>query len=295
MNKTKRFLVALGSVFCLVLLGSSAFSGELSEQYPPITMGASFHPMGWSSYEASQLIGHYVRTSTGGTLGQIDGFVIDKTNGRVALVVLSDVPNIGGEVLAVPYCSITRVGPNTWGFNPGSMEVGLAAVADYVYEDPYVYALTYHPSWSKFYGLPSEIDTAWLTEIYRHYGQVPYWTAKGEQEPQAMELYESNRLMGARVQLSGGDTAGRINDFVIDSSDGRIAFLVLSDVPGRDDSLVAVPFGILSARGGDTFVLNTTQEDLAMASSFDESVHLENSRWAGDVYRHFGQQPYWTE
>src|SRR4030042_526680 len=94
-NKTKRVLVALGSVFCLVLLGSNAFSQGLSEQYPPIT--------------------------------------------------LSDVTNIGGEVLAIPYSSVTKVGPNTWGFNPGSMEVGLAAGAGYLYQDPYVYALTYYP------------------------------------------------------------------------------------------------------------------------------------------------------
>jgi sporulation protein YlmC with PRC-barrel domain len=295
MNKTKRVFVAIGSVFCLVLLGSSAFSQGLSEQYPPITVGTAFEPMGWSSYEASELIGHRVTTPTGAILGQIRSLVIDRTNGRIALVILSDVPNIGGEVLAIPTSSVTKVGPNTWRFNPGSMEIGLAAGAGYVTQDPYVYALTYHPSYSEFYGLPSDIDIAWLTEIYQHYGQVPYWTEKGEQEPKAMELCESDRLMGAEVKLPGGDVAGRINDFVIDSSDGRIAFLVLSDVPGRPTTLVAVPFGTLTTRSGDAFVLNTTQEHLAAARSFDESRDLNNSRWAGDVYRYFGQQPYWTE
>jgi sporulation protein YlmC with PRC-barrel domain len=294
MNKTKKILITLGSVFCVVLFGSSAFSQALSEQYPPITVGAAFQPLGWSSYEASELIGYHVITPTGATLGQINSLVIDRTNGRVALVVLSDVPNIGGEVLAIPYSSLTKVGPNTWGFNPGSMEVSLAAGAGYVYQDPYVYALTYHPSYSEFYGLPSEIDAAWLTEIYRHYGQVPYWKEKEGKEPKAMELYKSDRLMGAEVKLADGDAAGKINDFVIDSSDGHIAFLVLSDVPGRSTALVAVPFSILTSRGGDAFVLNTTQDHLAMARSF-ESGHLNNSRWAGDVYRYFGQQPYWTE
>jgi len=33
MNKTERVLVVLGSVFCLVLLGSSAFSQGLSEEF----------------------------------------------------------------------------------------------------------------------------------------------------------------------------------------------------------------------------------------------------------------------
>jgi hypothetical protein len=30
-------------------------------------------------------------------------------------------------------------------------------------------------------------------------------------------------------------------------------------------------------------------------SGFNELVDLNNPRWAGDVYRYFGQQPYWTE
>ena len=82
---------------------------------------------------------------------------------------------------------------------------------------------------------------------------------------------------------------------MIDSSEGRIIFLVLSDVPGRSTSLVAVPFSTLSARDGGALVLNTTQEQLALASSFDESEDLNNPRRAGDIYRYFGQQPYWTE
>lgn len=42
------------------------------------------------------------------------------------------------------------------------------------------------------------------------------------------------------------------------------------------------------------FVLNTSREYLALASGFDESSDLDNPRWAEDVYRYFGQEPYWT-
>jgi sporulation protein YlmC with PRC-barrel domain len=251
--------------------------------------------MGWNPYEASWLIGHYVRTTTNATLGQISSLVIDRTNGRVALVVLSDVPNIGGEVLAIPYSSITNIGADTCDFNSGSMEIGAAPGVGYLNQDPTVYALTHYPSYSEFYGLPSGMDVAWLTEIYRHYGQPPYWTEGGAQPPAAIELFETNKLMGAEVQLPDGNAAGRINDFVIDSSDGRIAFIVLSDVSGRPATLVAVPFGILSARGENVFVLNTTKEQLALARGFDESNDMNSIQWAGDVYRYFGQQPYWTE
>ena len=295
MNKMEKVVFVLGSIFCLVFLGSSAFSQGYSSEFPAGAVGPTYQPMGWSPYEASWLIGHHVRTTTNGALGQISSLVIDKTNGRVALVVLSDVPKIGGEVLPIPYGSITNIGGETFNFNPGSMEIGVAPGAYYLNEDPTVYALTYHPSWSKFYGLPSVMDVAWLTEIYRHYGQPPYWTEGGAKAPVAMELFETNKLMGATVQLPDGSTAGRINDFVIDPSGGHIAFLVLSDVSGRSSDLVAVPFGIVSARGGDVFVVDTTPEQLALARGFDETNDLNSTRWAGDVYRYFGQQPYWTE
>jgi sporulation protein YlmC with PRC-barrel domain len=290
MNKTERILVALGSIFCLVLLGSGAFAQGYNEFHEG-AVGATYQPMGWDTYEASGLVGHRVTTKEGGDLGQISSLVIDKTNGRIALVILSDVPGLGDERLAIPYSSIVRIGQETFEFSPGDMEIGVASG----FSDPYIEAVTQYPSYSEFYGLPSVMDVAWLTDIYRHYGQVPYWTENGEQSPMALELYESTRLMGAEVQLPDEEAAGQINDFVIDSSDGRIAFLVLYNVPGRETSLIAVPFSALSTRGENGFVLNTTREQLAIASGFDEFADLNSLRWAGDVYRYFGQQPYWTE
>jgi sporulation protein YlmC with PRC-barrel domain len=290
MNKTERILVALGSIFCLVLLGSGAFAQGYNEFHEG-AVGATYQPMGWDTYEASGLVGHRVTTEEGGDLGQISSLVIDNTNGRIALVILSDVPGLGDERLAIPYSSIVRIGQETFEFSPGDMEIGVASG----FSDPYIEAVTQYPSYSEFYGLPSVMDVAWLTDIYRHYGQVPYWTENGEQSPMALELYESTRLMGAEVQLPDEEAAGQINDFVIDSSDGRIAFLVLYNVPGRETSLIAVPFSALSTRGENGFVLNTTREQLAIASGFDEFADLNSLRWAGDVYRYFGQQPYWTE
>jgi len=290
MYKTIKVLIALSSVFCLVLLGSSAFAQGYNE-FQRATVGAIYQPMGLDTFEASWLTGHRVMTKENGDLGQISSLVIDKTNDRIALVVLSDVPNLGAEPLAIPYSSVVRTGQETFEFNPGDMEIGVASGLS----DPYIETVTQYPSYSEFYGLPSVIDAAWLTDIYRHYGQVPYWTEKGEQMPKALELYESNGLMGAEVRLPNGEETGRINDFVIDSSDGRIAFLVLYDVPGRETSLIAVPFGTLSIRGENSFVLNTTRERLALAFDFNASGDLNNPRWAGDTYRYFGVQPYWTE
>jgi sporulation protein YlmC with PRC-barrel domain len=295
MNKTKTVLLALGSIFFLILLGGSAFPRGVGEEFPQATRESIYQPKAWDTYEARWLIGHPVTSATG-ALGQISSLVIDETNGRIALVVLSDVPNLGASVLAIPFHSIVRSGQETFEFNPGEMDTGVASeISDpYMSSDPYMDAATRNSITSKFYGLPSEMDLAWLTEIYSHYSQVPYWTEKGERSPTALDLSESTQFMGAEVLYPKGEAAGRIHGLVIDSSDGHIAFLVLSDVMGRGDTLVAVPFSAFTRRGGNAFVLNATEEQLASASSFDQPEDLSNSRWAEDVYRYLGQSPYWT-
>ena len=226
-------------------------------------------------------------------MGQISSLVIDNTNGRVALVVLSNVPNIGGAEMAIPYRSLMRTGEATFTFNPGDMTIQAGSYG--YYSDPFVATLTWAPGTSDLYGLPSRIDAEWVSYLYRHYGQEPYWTQPGEQTPKDLELYDSGKIMGARVQISGGTEMARVNDLVIDSSDGHITFVVLSGVPGRNDPLVAAPFSACSRTGEDVFVLNVTADQLASAPGFDEFADLDNVRYAANVYLHFGLQPHWTE
>jgi hypothetical protein len=130
---------------------------------------------------------------------------------------------------------------------------------------------------------------------------APYWTEGRTRHPDIMSYRTAGPpmgktapvLMGATVQPKDGEVAARIDDLVIDSKDGRVVFLVLDGVPGRGDSQVAVPFGELSL-SGNAFVLNTTEEQLASAPSFNGHADMNNRRYAEDVYKYFGQQPYWT-
>lgn len=296
MKKTEKFVVVLASVFCLVLLGGSVFAQgfvpPVPEMFIPPQTIFEYQANGWNTFEASWLIRHQITDTQGGYLGEISSLVIDNTNGRIALVVLSDVPHIGNKQLAIPFGSIMRTGDNTFEFNPGEMAIEMASPG---YSDPYVYTVTRGPSASEFYGMPSAITPAWVVGIYRHYGQEPYWTQKGEQPLKDLELYQSTKLMGAKVQTPKGEEAGKVNDLVIDSPDGHIVFIVLSDIAEKGDALVAVPFSDLSRTGESVFVLNTTRYQLVSAPSFDEITDLSNLRFAENVYRYFGQHPYWME
>jgi sporulation protein YlmC with PRC-barrel domain len=298
MDKTAKILVTLASVFCLVLLGGSVLADEYSQEFPGGTVGAIYEPMGqFDTFEASWLIGHYVTDAHAGSLGQISSFVIDNTNGRIALVVLSDVPGLGHMELAMPYDSIMRTGSNTFEFNPGDMviEVAPESLGNWAYQDPYLYTVTRGPSDSEFFGLPSTITPEWVADVYRHYGQAPYWTLTGEKPLMSLELYDSGKLMGAEVETPKGEAVAEVNDLVIDSFGGHIAFVVLSNVAGRGEDLVAVPFGALSTEGGNVYGLNCTRDQLASARSFDEGTDMNNLKYATDIYMYFGLEPYWTD
>jgi len=106
--------------------------------------------------------------------------------------------------------------------------------------------------------------------------------------------YDVNRLIGTQVKNFKGEMLGAINDFVVDQ-EGRIIFAVLD----HDGKFVAIPFSALSISGSKTeelrVVLNADKEKLDGAPEFGRTRVMTDRRWAGDVYRYFGEQPYWTE
>jgi len=300
MNKTEKILFALASIFCLVLLGSSAFAQE----YPQGTVGGNYHSMGWDTYESGWLIGHRVYSPLSGELGQIEDLMIDRTDGRIALVILSGVPGFGAGFVAAPFSALERTGENTFQLRVRDQHTSILSA---YYKDPYADELYEYRSIVGLSTIPSTIDPLWADSVYLFYGQTPYWTEGRTPHPDIMS-YRTARaptleslfmgktapvLMGATVQSKDGKVAARIDDLVIDSKDGRVAFLILDRVPGRGDSRIAVPFGELSL-SGDTFVLNTTEKQLASAPSFNGPADTNNLGYAENVYRYFGQQPYWT-
>ncbi len=156
--------------------------------------------------------------------------------------------------------------------------------------DPYIYALTI-ANRPAAYTSPSS-DASWVANIYERYGQVPYWVATGEPSPSSLELIDSSRLFLAKVRLNTGEAAGDIKDLVI-TRDGRIAFIILGDVPAKPTTLVAVPLTALSVQG-DAYVLNIDESQLANTPAFNDS-DLSRPKWATDIYTYYEVAPYWAD
>ncbi len=279
MNKKSTFLTLfLGLVF----LGTTAFGQQRT---------LSANPMTWSPIRATRLIGEQVHGYRGHYLGQISSFVIDQVNDRVALAVLSDVPGLGSREVAIPYNCLDRTGRGRFAtYFPNTM-MGLSSDLHF---------LTGAPEDSNLYGIPHPIDPNWVADVYKYYGEPPYWHEKGARSLSASELYQSTRLIGHTVWSSQGRMEATADDLVIDSSNGKIAVLILSHIKGRGDDLVAVPFDTLKRTDEGTFALNVMGDDLAIgAKRFQTSdMHSpgygEYGGYAADVYRSFGLRPSWT-
>ena len=119
------------------------------------------------------------------------------------------------------------------------------------------------------------------------------------QEPTSkpMTSYEMSRLLGTDVENPQGEHLGRVTDFMVDST-GRIelAIILQDQLETGNTRHVAVPFDALSyVPSTHRFTLNTTSGRWASAPTFDPNQDLTNRKFAEEVYRYFGLEPYWTE
>ncbi len=115
-----------------------------------------------------------------------------------------------------------------------------------------------------------------------------------EMMKKSTETSEVSELFGKEVQNAKGQDLGTIID-VVAGPEGRVAFAVLSYWVFADTQMrVAVPFSTLSC-GEENCVLNVSKKKLDSAPIFVLEDDLAEPKLAGDIYKYFGVQPYWTE
>lgn len=113
----------------------------------------------------------------------------------------------------------------------------------------------------------------------------------------AKDAKDVSALIGKDVKDMQGEDLGEVKDFVRDQN-GEISLAVISHggfmgVGGKD---VAVPYSALSFNEGeDHFVLNVSKDQLAGAPEIRGDENLNDRAFAEEVYRYFGERPYWTD
>ncbi|MCM2281139.1 MAG: PRC-barrel domain-containing protein [Bdellovibrionaceae bacterium] len=114
-------------------------------------------------------------------------------------------------------------------------------------------------------------------------------------------IVSATELIGEAVHGSQGELLGRIDDVMVDATDGRLAYVVLA-LEGSESSaqsrLFVIPWEALAidtARGGDGWRLDADRIRLERAPGFDRGrwPNFADPQFALAVYDHYGISPYW--
>jgi len=119
---------------------------------------------------------------------------------------------------------------------------------------------------------------------------IPYEFLSFDESEKTFILDASKEDLTSPIEVKNlqAEKLGEIEDFVIDSQ-GRIPFVILSHV----GKMILIPYSALSIEG-KYFVLDATEEKLTSAPLIDGKEDSINQPKAEEIYRYFGQSPYWT-
>src|SRR6516164_4549763 len=111
-------------------------------------------------------------------------------------------------------------------------------------------------------------------------------------------VMRASRLKGDAVVNAAGEDLGKIDDIMIDTPTGRVAYAVLSfgGFLGMGDKLFAIPWDQLTVdEGRKCFVLNINRQTLENAPGFDKDnwPDMADRNWSTQVYSYYGSRPYW--
>lgn len=242
----------------------------------------------------SKLVGADVKNSAGKDLGKIKDVVVDPQSGRVAYAVLSfgGFMGMGNKLFAIPWSSMQMQADDlvTLDIEKSQLEESMGFDNDH---------------W------PNMADQKWATDTHQRFGQKPYWDvdievdgtkvdATAEKTVRALQVAKLSEIIGHKIENNMDKNLGDINDVVLDSHRGQIAYAVLGvgGVIGIGEDLVAVPWDKLDV----TVVDNDTNIRLAMSETeLKNGPHFSKDQWPNTddkdylvrVYTFYDTEPYW--
>ena len=112
------------------------------------------------------------------------------------------------------------------------------------------------------------------------------------------KIVPSHRLVVYDIINPGGEDLGQVQEFMLDITNGRIAFVVVSfgGILGLTDKWFALPWELLEwVPGQRKFVLNMPREVLEQAPGIDKRKwpYEIDLSWLSACYLHYGCAPYW--
>ncbi len=219
---------------------------------------------------ASKVIGADVENAKGDDIGEIKDMVVDTQSERVRYVVLSHggILGIGDKLFAYPMSMVETTrsdDDNRFVMNVDKERLENAPGFD-------------KDKWPDF------ADAKYTSEIDRYYGAESATRADGEKPAHVVRASE---LIGKNFEDRQGNDAGEIDDLIVDSSSGRVAYAIadLDDDWNKqaDGKLVAIPLKEFAMSGDDKdkLVIQSSGDSIDTSRSFAENQwpDLDDPMW----------------
>lgn len=112
-------------------------------------------------------------------------------------------------------------------------------------------------------------------------------------EERPRRVLSASTLVGDQVRNNDGEDLGTIDEIMIDTVSGRIAYAVLSygGFLGMGDKLFAIPWKAFSIDPeNEEFILNVSKERLEKAPGFDKNnwPDMANTEWETNINNFYG-------
>ncbi len=114
------------------------------------------------------------------------------------------------------------------------------------------------------------------------------------------KVLSSSTISSDHVKNSAGEDLGKIEDLMIDTDSGRVAYAVLSfgGFLKVGNKLFAIPWQALRLDSvNKQFVLDIDKSVLEKAPGFDKDnwPDMADPTFGTKVYKHYGYKPYWED
>jgi len=119
-----------------------------------------------------------------------------------------------------------------------------------------------------------------------------------DQAGRRSQVVSAGTVTGNDVRNPQGKDLGKIEEIMLDSAQGRVAYAVLSfgGFLGMGDKLFAIPWESLTLDTDEKcFILDVDKEVLEAAPGFDKDnwPNFADSSWGRGIHDHYGATPYW--
>ena len=111
-------------------------------------------------------------------------------------------------------------------------------------------------------------------------------------------LLTASTLTGDRVINKLDETLGHVEEIMLDTAQGRIAYAVMSSggFLGLGERLFAIPWSALILDPDrECFIMDASKEQFDNAPGFDKShwPSMADRSWHDTVHTHYSARPYW--